>query len=163
MSQYVPETRPSSRAALSVLRTVGAVLLLVVVLVRTITIVSDYRGADGAGAEDASATATGTVEATEAPGGAEGSGDEQETRDEDGDAETGEVAAPGEAQAVVVLIPGLNFRTEPKSNSEVMRTLSEGTRLTLLGEQNGWYQVRDDDGVTGWVSSSPQYVTVETE
>ncbi len=142
-----------------VLKRVVPLVLFLLVLTRVNAIWSDYRTAT-TDVEPSATTqeATSSVEATEASGGTEGSADEQAT---EGSAE--ETVTSGQTQVVVVVIPGLNFRSEPKSSSEIMRTLPEGTRLTLLGEQSGWYEVRDEDGVTGWVSASSQYVRLESE
>jgi uncharacterized protein YgiM (DUF1202 family) len=142
------------------MRRIVPVALLVLVLVRAISIVDDYQDRVS-GRDEASQETTGSVEATEAAGGAEGAADEQGSGDEQPDESSDESASP--TRYVVVKIAGLNFRTAPESDSEVMRTLPEGTRLVLLGQQNGWYQVRDDDDVTGWVSSSSQYVEVVDE
>lgn len=156
MSEYMPDRRPGTPswgAARVVLSVVGLFLVAIVAF----SYVSSYRSAVDGDDSGTSEEATGSVEATEAAGASEGSADEQATD------ETGDATPESPTRYVVVVIPGLNFRMEPKSGAEVIRTLPEGTRLVLLGEQNGWYQVRDDDDVTGWVSSSSDYVTLEDE
>lgn len=62
---------------------------------------------------------------------------------------------------VVVLIEGLNFRKEPSREGELIRGLGRGTRLQHLGTSDGWHHVRDDNGVEGYVSASPQYTEVQ--
>ena len=156
MTEYLPEEGPGQIAARMARRGIG-VLILLVVMARVFAIVTDYA-TDQSGETDAAVEATQTPEAAEeVPGAGESETDQQaEATNEEGGSEA---AAPG--KVVVVIIPGLNFRTEPKSSAEVMRSLPEGTRLTLVSERSGWYQVRDEDGITGWVSSSSQYVRVE--
>jgi len=139
-------------------RHILAVALLAVVLTRVFDIVGDFRTAsNGEAPVESSTEATESVDATETPEGTEVPVDESAVDDDSAGA-----GASGATQIVVVIIPGLNFRAEPKSNSEVIRTLPKDTRLTLLGEQNGWYEVRTEDGVTGWVTMSSQYVALET-
>ncbi|MCL2369813.1 MAG: peptidoglycan-binding protein [Firmicutes bacterium] len=46
----------------------------------------------------------------------------------------------------------LNLRSGPGTNFGVVATLPNGTPLTVIGEQNGWYNVRTAGGQTGWVS-----------
>ena len=144
----------AGQTALRIARSAAAVIILLVVAARFFTILIDYN-TSGETAENGAA-----VESTETP---EPGEDVAETgTDEQGATEReGETEETTVAKVVVVIIPGLNFRTEPKSSANVMRSLPEGTRLTLVAEQSGWYQVRDEDGTTGWVSSSPQYVRVE--
>ncbi|MBE0416271.1 MAG: SH3 domain-containing protein [Coriobacteriia bacterium] len=62
---------------------------------------------------------------------------------------------------VVVLIEGLNFRKEPSREGGLIRGLGRGTRLQHLGTSDGWHHVRDDNGVEGYVSASPQYTEVQ--
>jgi len=46
----------------------------------------------------------------------------------------------------------LNLRSAPSLNSSIIATVPNGTRLTILGEQNGFYRVRTPQGQEGWVS-----------
>ncbi|MCL2846910.1 MAG: SH3 domain-containing protein [Firmicutes bacterium] len=46
----------------------------------------------------------------------------------------------------------LNLRAQPNTGSQVIASIPNGTQLTILGEQNGWYHVRTPGGQTGWVS-----------
>lgn len=78
----------------------------------------------------------------------------------------GRPAAPSTSQArvrteVVVLIDGLNFRAAPSRTARAIRGLDRGERLLVIGERNGWYEVRDSDGTHGWVSANPTYTRVE--
>jgi hypothetical protein len=147
---------------LRALRVIIPVLLVALVLVRLGGIVSDYREARSGGDKGASAETTETVEpSTEETGSAGGEGTAEPTEPE----ETGESPGSAEdeqAQAhVVVTIDGLNFRDGPDTGSAVIDTLAQGTRLAVIDSENGWYKVRTEDGTVGWVSSSPQFVSVE--
>lgn len=62
---------------------------------------------------------------------------------------------------VVILIDGLNFRPEPDEDASPIRGLDKGERLDLLSTRKGWYEVRDEDGERGWVSSNPSYTKTE--
>lgn len=59
-------------------------------------------------------------------------------------------AAPG-ATAITVNVPVLNVRGGPDASFARLGTVSLGTRLSVLGQQGGWLQVRLPEGVTGWV------------
>lgn len=41
----------------------------------------------------------------------------------------------------------------PTENIESVKELSEGARLNLLEEKNGWYKVSSQGGLTGWVKA----------
>lgn len=73
----------------------------------------------------------------------------------------GEKAQEASGSSVVVLIEGLNFRKEPSREGELIRGLARGTRLVHLTTQDGWHHVKDDKGVEGYVSASPQYTEVQ--
>lgn len=81
--------------------------------------------------------------------------------DAEGEGDSGETAEPAPDNTVVVLIDGLNFRSAPKDDAKPLRGLDKGERLELLGERDGWYEVRDEDGATGWVSSNPSYTKTD--
>lgn len=46
----------------------------------------------------------------------------------------------------------LNLRSQPKTDSDLVTILSQGTSLTLLEKQGDWYRVEDPNGYTGWVA-----------
>ena len=46
----------------------------------------------------------------------------------------------------------LNLRSGPGTNYPVVTPVPNGTQLTILGEQNGFYSVRTPEGHEGWVS-----------
>ncbi|GBF75322.1 hypothetical protein PA598K_03723 [Paenibacillus sp. 598K] len=54
----------------------------------------------------------------------------------------------------------VSFRDKPSTSSEVIRYLKSGEQLVVLSEPNSyWYEVLADDGTSGYVSSSSQYIT----
>lgn len=127
-----------------------AVLFTLIIVVRGWW--SDYRDAN----RDASRTrrTESSVEPTPTASEEDGAG-------EDGGA-TEESEAPAQkGETVVVLIDGLNFRSEPKSSARSLRGLDKGEKLELLGERDGWYEVKDGEGNTGWVSTNPTYTRTE--
>ncbi len=61
--------------------------------------------------------------------------------------------APSEASTVFVPPDTrVNLRADPSLSSPVLRILDPGTELELLEIGEGFYQVRSDDGIVGWVS-----------
>ena len=54
----------------------------------------------------------------------------------------------------------LTFRQGPGSSYQVLKTLESDTRMTILDEQESYYQVRLSSGETGWVDK--QFVTFDT-
>ncbi|TYP70262.1 SH3 domain-containing C40 family peptidase [Paenibacillus methanolicus] len=68
------------------------------------------------------------------------------------------VSAPSTANAVAA--SSASFRTGPSTGAERIRYLKTGEPLTIIGQPNSyWYQVQDQNGVQGYVSSDPKYVT----
>ena len=73
-----------------------------------------------------------------------------------------------DGQSVWTSTDGVNFRAEPNTDSEILTVLVTGTKLTLLGEENGWVQA-EYNGQKGYVSSDyvtdqePDITTQETE
>jgi hypothetical protein len=47
----------------------------------------------------------------------------------------------------------VNIRTGPSTQTEKVTTAAVDELLTLTGEQNGWYAVKNAKGISGWVSS----------
>ena len=48
----------------------------------------------------------------------------------------------------------LNMRTGPSTNYSIMHVLWQGNRVKVIGQSNGWYQIRLSDGRAGWVSGA---------
>jgi uncharacterized protein YgiM (DUF1202 family) len=62
------------------------------------------------------------------------------------------VASPVIVTGSVVVTSGLlNLRSGPGLNRPCLRQLHRGTRLSIIGNATGWYQVRTPAGVNGWV------------
>ncbi len=60
----------------------------------------------------------------------------------------------------MVTASALNIRSGAGSSyGTVARALPKGTKVTILAENNGWYEVTTKNGIQGWVSSG--YVTSE--
>lgn len=134
-------------------RLVRAGVGLAVLLVLALTVRgwwSDYREAAEQNGR-ASAETSASAEPTDSPTAAEG--EEQPT--------TPSAEPAATVETVIVLIDGLNFRSAPRDDATPMRGLDKGERLRLLGERDGWYEVRDSDGQTGWVSANPSYTKTE--
>lgn len=96
--------------------------------------------------------------------GKKGSGTAESTATASPDAETEQPDAEPETLAVsyvVVQIDGLNFRREPSQDALTFGGLKKGQRLVLITTAKDWYQVKDDKGRIGWVSSKPGYVEIE--
>lgn len=51
----------------------------------------------------------------------------------------------------------LNVRVSPTTSSDIVSRLERGTSFEIIYTDNGWYNIRMQDGVTGFVSA--QYVT----
>lgn len=133
------------------LKGIAAVLVLITLIFLVSRYWGDYRAKS---AEIKKGTTTETTPT--AP--VEGEGDDKKAAPEDSKKEP-EDEKPA-TKMVQVTIDGLNFRKDPSSDSPAIRGLNAGEKLKLLKEQGGWYQVQDDDGVTGWVSSNKQYTKV---
>lgn len=99
-------------------------------------------------------------EATQTPDGAAG-GEAPAAPPAEGETPAEREEPQPSGQEVVVLIDGLNFRKQPSREGELIRGLGRGSRLAHLETADGWHRVRDEDGVEGYVSASPQYTKVE--
>lgn len=61
-------------------------------------------------------------------------------------------ASTGTPGTVVNAGSGLNIRSGPGRNNSVVATAANGSQVVVLGEENGWYQVRYSGDKTGYVS-----------
>lgn len=128
----------------------AAVAVLVLIVMLVLSFWGNFRAAmnPAQGAEaSATAEATGTAQ-TDSEGSTEGTPSQSEQS----------AHAGGK---VIVLIDGLNFRTAPERDSELIRGLSEGEELAYIETKDGWYKVKASDGTEGWVSASEQYTRLE--
>lgn len=125
---------------------IGIIGLVVIVLI-VMNMWGDFRSAgNDVGGSEVETTATPDATQT-APASKEGSSG-------------GSAPAQASIGTVTVLVDGLNFRTEPSRDAELIRGLDAGEKLALLAEQADWLKVRDSANVVGYVSSSSQYTTV---
>lgn len=73
------------------------------------------------------------------------------------------VAAQGnESPTVSVIVEALNVRSGPWVNHPVIDVLLQGDQVAIIGRHTptGWWQVRLEDGSTGWVTGKSTYVRV---
>jgi cell wall-associated NlpC family hydrolase len=64
------------------------------------------------------------------------------------------------------IVRGVSFRTGPSTSDTRIRYLQQGEQVFILSQPNSyWYQVRDQQGQTGYVSSNSKYIStaVSTE
>lgn len=138
-----------SSTSIRLLRGAVGLVVVAVLLVVVSNWVGDYRGAKK------TTPSQGETSVTPAPGTKEGSGGTKPQ-----EASPADTGTP-KATYVVVMIDGLNFRESPEQNATTIRGLDKGTRLLLLQERAGWYEVRAEDGTTGWLSGNPTYTKLE--
>jgi cell wall-associated NlpC family hydrolase len=60
----------------------------------------------------------------------------------------------------VVTASRLNMRSGPSTDYSIMHVLWQGNRVKVIGQSNGWYQIKLSDGRIGWVSSA--YLKLDT-
>lgn len=125
-----------NRTTINILKGAAAVAVLLVITILVWGWLSEYRQA---------ATLVG--------------GNSSPTVDATGTA--GETSASAVPMVVVVKIDGLNFRKSADETAKSIRGLKKGDKLLLLKKQGKWYQVRDTEGVIGWVSANAQYTKLE--
>jgi dipeptidyl aminopeptidase/acylaminoacyl peptidase len=75
---------------------------------------------------------------------------------------SGVAAQAAQAPEVTVLVPALNVRGGPSTGYGVATVLHLNSQAAIVGRHSasGWWQVKLDNGVTGWVSGSPALVRV---
>lgn len=136
------------------IRSAFGVVVLVVLIVLVMSFLGAYRHA-ATSAKDDSGTSKETTGSAEASGTAKGSekGSEGE--------KTATVPESKGIGTVSVVVDGLNFRVDPTRDSELIRGLDAGEKLTLLEKLDGWYKVQDSSNQVGYVSSSDQYTKLE--
>ena len=55
----------------------------------------------------------------------------------------------------------LNMRSGPSTNYSIMHVLWQGNIVKIIGESDGWYQIKLTDGRVGW--SSSQYLSLNNQ
>jgi len=63
----------------------------------------------------------------------------------------------GDGKTVVVVADGLNLRQEARGDAKVIGRLKKGDELVYLGTSTGWYHVRTEGDVEGWVAAGSSY------
>ena len=63
-------------------------------------------------------------------------------------------ATSSSSQGKVNSSVGLNVRSGAGTGSSVIGTLANNASVNILGEENGWYKIRLDNGSTGYVGAS---------
>lgn len=58
------------------------------------------------------------------------------------------------------VIRGVNMRKGPGTSYAKIRMLSKGEQVSIISQSNGWYKLTDKNGVTGYVSTSSQYISL---
>jgi curli biogenesis system outer membrane secretion channel CsgG len=56
--------------------------------------------------------------------------------------------------AIKVKTTAANLRDAPGTQGKVVATVKEGAKLSVQGEENGWFFVQTDDANEGWISKS---------
>lgn len=59
----------------------------------------------------------------------------------------------------VVEVPSLNLREFPNTNSKILRALTSGYNLSVIGYEDGWILVEDDDKNQGFVKA--EYINLK--
>jgi len=95
-----------------------------------------------------------STEQTPAP--EEEGGDNQAADQEVADQQAGEIAVDAQVE---ITEDGVNLRPGPNTDQDPTTTLDQGTVLTVTGgpeagEDFDWWQVRTEDGETGWVAGT---------
>ena len=75
---------------------------------------------------------------------------------------TSAVGATAGGPYVLVLSDGLNLRSDPSTTSTVVKVLDRDQQLVFIEEGTGWYHVRDNTGVEGWVAAGGTYTKLVT-
>jgi hypothetical protein len=141
------------------------------IFVRAEPLFADLVGNDATAVRSATRTPTPSGDGEgNGSGGEEAAGaaaDPTETREEEAEAEPTETSeprptateTPAQFQATHLTNPnnGVNFRTEPSLDADIIDILPESTPVQALGDSetdsdgNQWLQFRTEDGQTGWL------------
>lgn len=57
------------------------------------------------------------------------------------------------ASEAIIFAPTITIQSEPNENAEALFTLHEGTKITLLEENNDWSKIKLPNGNVGWIKS----------
>ncbi len=64
------------------------------------------------------------------------------------------VQSSGEREEAIAIAQVLDVRSGPGDTNLQLAEIHEGLKLTVLGEREGWLQVRLPNGLTGWVQEA---------
>lgn len=67
--------------------------------------------------------------------------------------ETVEKVPVPEPKYLWAFLPGVNVRQAGRENAEKLTLLADGDSVAVIGNQNGWYQIRTGNRTEGWVRS----------
>ena len=58
----------------------------------------------------------------------------------------------------------INFRSEPsEAMSAKIGTVNKGESFKIIEEQENWLKIEKEDGVTGYITTDPKYVSIVSE
>ncbi len=55
-------------------------------------------------------------------------------------------------QKIRITSSSVNVRRAPSTDSDIIDSVSSGTELTYVGQQDGWYEIRTESGAEGYVA-----------
>ncbi|NQX99136.1 MAG: tetratricopeptide repeat protein [Flavobacteriales bacterium] len=58
-----------------------------------------------------------------------------------------------QSSEAIIFAPTITIQSEPNENAEKLFTLHEGTKVTLLEENNDWSKIKLPNGNVGWIKS----------
>jgi len=151
MERFGPDARWSQ--ALSISRAVLAWGLLIVIVIVVFGFLGNYWAKSGDDGATPAGETTGTLDATS-------TSDATGTAAPTGDGADDGAAEEGGTLQVLVLADGLNLRSGPGTDTDVIRKLDKDLKLELIEESAGWYHVRDADGTEGWVAAGGAYTAL---
>lgn len=72
---------------------------------------------------------------------------------------SGFTAGQAHAASDAVIVSSVNFRSQPSTSSKSYGFLKAGEKVDIISKVNSyWYKVQDDQGRTGYVSTSSKYI-----
>lgn len=141
------------RRTSSPVRGIAALMILLVITITVFSWWGEFKAATRAD-EVRNGAQQGSSEDTAAPTGDSDTDSAEPTS-------TGDAAAPATPKTITVLVDGLNLRIGPSDDSDRIRSLDAGTKLTYMGTEGSWFKVKDPDGKVGYISSNSQYSRAE--
>jgi len=63
----------------------------------------------------------------------------------------------------VAKVDGVHLRDLPTASGTVLSDLRKDATFEVIEKREGWYRIKDAGGNTGWITSDPSFVTVETK